>query len=43
MADTTGHYFTKSRSKRSSKLSYDTALAGRLWQVSAELIGLAAH
>ncbi|MEV6210175.1 hypothetical protein [Kitasatospora sp. NPDC051914] len=37
MADTTGCYFADSRPRRSGKHSYDTALAARLWQVSAEL------
>ncbi|MEV8099041.1 SDR family oxidoreductase [Kitasatospora sp. NPDC085879] len=37
VADTTGCYFADSKPRRSSKVSYDTALAARLWQVSAEL------
>jgi retinol dehydrogenase-14 len=36
-----GRYFAKCRPKRSSKRSYDEATAARLWQVSAELVGLA--
>ena len=36
----TGRYFANSQPKRSSKLSYDVADAARLWQVSAELVGL---
>jgi retinol dehydrogenase 14 len=36
----TGRYFVNSKPKRSSKLSYDVADAARLWQVSAELVGL---
>ena len=35
----TGLYFAKSRSRRSSKRSYDEAAARRLWQVSADLVG----
>jgi retinol dehydrogenase 14 len=38
----TGLYFAKSRSRRSSKRSYDPVVAERLWQVSAELVGLTA-
>ena len=34
----TGQYFANSRPKRSSKASYDTAVAARLWQVSADLV-----
>jgi hypothetical protein len=36
----TGRYFVNSKPKRSSKLSYDEATAARLWQVSADLVGL---
>jgi retinol dehydrogenase 14 len=36
----TGRYFANSKLKRSSKRSYDEAAAARLWQVSAELVGL---
>jgi NAD(P)-dependent dehydrogenase (short-subunit alcohol dehydrogenase family) len=35
----TGRYFADRREKRTSKASYDTAIAGRLWQVSADLVG----
>lgn len=38
----TGRYFADSRPKRSSKRSYDEATAARLWQVSADLVGLTA-
>jgi retinol dehydrogenase 14 len=38
----TGRYFASSKPKRSSKASYDQAAAARLWQVSAELVGLTA-
>ena len=37
----TGTYFTKSKPIRSSSRSYDHAVAQRLWQVSADLVGLA--
>ncbi len=36
----TGAYFADRRPKRSSKASYDRALAGRLWEASAELTGV---
>lgn len=35
----TGQYFASSKPKASSKASYDTAAAARLWQVSADLVG----
>jgi NAD(P)-dependent dehydrogenase (short-subunit alcohol dehydrogenase family) len=38
----TGRYFADSKPKRSSERSYDTAAATRLWQVSADLVGLPA-
>jgi NAD(P)-dependent dehydrogenase (short-subunit alcohol dehydrogenase family) len=34
----TGQYFVDSKPKRSSKASYDEAVASRLWQVSAGLV-----
>jgi len=37
----TGQYFANSKPKRSAKRSYDAEAAARLWQVSAELVGLA--
>ncbi len=37
---TTGRYFTNSKVKESSRRSHDEAAAARLWQVSAELVGL---
>ncbi len=40
--DVTGRYFANRRPKKSSKSSYDTAAAARLWQVSARLTGLTA-
>ena len=36
----TGRYFANSKPKRSSTRSYDEAGAARLWQVSADLVGL---
>ncbi len=36
----TGTYFANGRPQRSSKRSYDTATAHRLWKVSAGLVGL---
>jgi NAD(P)-dependent dehydrogenase (short-subunit alcohol dehydrogenase family) len=36
----TDRYFANSKPKRSSKRSYDEAAAARLWQVSADLVGL---
>jgi len=38
----TGQYFTKKRPIKSSKQTYDPAVQQRLWQVSAQLTGLAA-
>jgi hypothetical protein len=37
----TGKYFAGSKVKMSSKASHDEAAATRLWQTSAELVGLA--
>jgi NAD(P)-dependent dehydrogenase (short-subunit alcohol dehydrogenase family) len=36
----TGRFFANSKPKRSSKRSYDEAAAARLWQLSADLVGL---
>jgi len=36
----TGQYFAGRKPKASHKASYDTATTARLWQVSAELVGL---
>jgi retinol dehydrogenase 14 len=38
----TGRYFANRKPKASSKASYDTAAAARLWQASADLTGLTA-
>jgi hypothetical protein len=35
----TGKYFANCKAVRSAKLSYDTGLAKRLWDVSEELTG----
>jgi retinol dehydrogenase 14 len=40
LARVTGHFFTDGKPKKSSKASYDKAAAARLWQVSADLVGL---
>jgi NAD(P)-dependent dehydrogenase (short-subunit alcohol dehydrogenase family) len=37
---TTGQYFSNCQPKRTNKCSYDSELAARLWQVSAQLVGL---
>ena len=36
----TGWYFANRKPKTSSTASYDTAAAARLWQISADLVGL---
>jgi retinol dehydrogenase 14 len=36
----TGRFYGRSKPKTSSKRSYDHALAARLWEVSADLVGL---
>ncbi len=36
----TGRYFANRKAKNSHKSSYDTATTARLWQVSADLVGL---
>ncbi len=38
----TGKYFEKSTQKRSSRASYDEAMAGRLWDLSMKITGLSA-
>jgi NAD(P)-dependent dehydrogenase (short-subunit alcohol dehydrogenase family) len=38
----TGQYFANRTPKTSHKSSYDTAAAARLWQISADLVGLTA-
>jgi NAD(P)-dependent dehydrogenase (short-subunit alcohol dehydrogenase family) len=39
-AGLTGQYFANQEAKKSNASSYDTAAAARLWQVSAELVGM---
>ena len=39
----TGLYFSDRKTRKSHAASYDTAITGRLWQVSAELVGLGAE
>jgi retinol dehydrogenase-14 len=36
----TGRYYANRKPKTSSKASYDTKAAARLWQVSAGLVGM---
>jgi NAD(P)-dependent dehydrogenase (short-subunit alcohol dehydrogenase family) len=40
---TTGKYFVRRRDTHTSDESYDTRVAHRLWDVSAEMVGLSAH
>jgi retinol dehydrogenase 14 len=42
VAGTTGSYFAKGKPRTSNKASYDEVAAGRLWQVSATLVGIQA-
>ncbi len=42
VSDMTGRYFANSKPKASSKASQDAAAAARLWDVSADLVGLRA-
>ena len=42
LSHVTGRYFANGKPKRSSQRSYDEAAAARLWQVSADLVGLSA-
>jgi len=42
LGQVTGRYFANEEPKRSSERSYDEAVAARLWQVSADLVGLTA-
>jgi NAD(P)-dependent dehydrogenase (short-subunit alcohol dehydrogenase family) len=38
----TGQFFSSSKPKKSSEQSYDEAAAARLWQLSADMVGLPA-
>lgn len=40
LSQVTGQYFANRKPRRSSDASYDEAVALRLWQVSAELVGI---
>jgi retinol dehydrogenase 14 len=40
LGQVTGRYFANSHPKKSSGPSYDQATAARLWQLSADLVGL---
>jgi retinol dehydrogenase-14 len=37
-----GQFFANCKPKTANKLAYDTDMAARLWQVSADLVGLTA-
>jgi retinol dehydrogenase 14 len=43
LENVTGRYFVNRKTATSSKESYDVAAAARLWQVSADLVGLTAE
>ena len=36
----TGQYFANGKPKTANKVAYDTDMTARLWQVSADLVGL---
>jgi retinol dehydrogenase 14 len=40
VAGVSGRYFANKKSRRSNKSSYDIGMTARLWQVSADLVGL---
>jgi NAD(P)-dependent dehydrogenase (short-subunit alcohol dehydrogenase family) len=40
VAEVSGRYYADRKARKSSQSSYDTAVAARLWQVSADLVGL---
>jgi hypothetical protein len=42
MEGVTGQFFADWKPKTANKIAYDTDMAARLWQVSAELVGLTA-
>jgi retinol dehydrogenase 12 len=42
LAGVTGKYFVRRRDTRSSEVSYDEGMAARLWETSAEMVGLPA-
>jgi hypothetical protein len=39
----TGQYFANRKAKKSHDASYDAMTTGRLWQVSADLVGIPAN
>jgi len=39
--NTTGQYYDRKKSRRSSKVSYDIETQDRLWEISEQLTGLA--
>jgi retinol dehydrogenase 14 len=43
LEEVTGRYFVHNKPRKSSKRSYDQAAAARLWQVSAQMVGLEAQ
>lgn len=40
MAGVTGQFFANRKPKTANKLAYDTDMMGRLWRVSADLVGM---
>jgi hypothetical protein len=40
VAGVTGQFFVDRRPRAANKVAYDTDLAARLWQVSADLVGM---
>jgi hypothetical protein len=39
-AGLSGQYFAKRKARKSNESSYDAAITSRLWNVSAQLVGL---
>jgi len=42
LVDVTGQFFTNGKPKRANRVAYDIDMTARLWQVSAELVGMTA-
>jgi retinol dehydrogenase 14 len=40
MAGVTGQFFANRKPKKANKVAYDTDMTGRLWRVSADLVGM---
>jgi len=40
VAGVTGQFFADRKPKSANKIAYDTEMTARLWQVSAELVGM---